>query len=357
MSIRVTHALTVLLFAVLAAQAFAQEADEGIHDDSVTLGKAQDVPPAHTVVGGDTLWGIAEQYFGDPYDWPKVWSFNPEITNPHWIYPGAMVQLRAGQPAQAPADGPTPPFVDNKPKAGQGIYLRDVGYLDEDAFDQAGFIVAAREEQMLLSNSDVAYVRFNKEAKPKPGEHYTVYRKINEDERLKVEKGELVRIMGTVRLDDYDEELDMGRATVVETLEAIERGYKIAPMMRRFSIVEPRTNEKNLKATVIAALFDTKVISNYQVVFLDVGEEQSVQNGNRFYIMRSGDEWRVSVHGRVGREVRTTVPLPEEPKRFPDEIVAEGLIVSVRPKTSALLITNTVRAVSIGDRVEMIEGH
>ncbi len=357
MNKRALEVVFAALLVGLAAGAFAQDS-ESVHDATTTLDGTPSVPDSHTVEGGDTLWDIANRYFRDPYEWPKVWSYNPEITNPHWIYPGALVNLRPGvEPVPGQAPGDTQGFLTRGAEEVQGIYLRDQGYLDPKAFDNAGFIVAAREEQMMMSDSDVVYVRLKKKAERNIGGNYTIYRRIRRAERLKVEKGELVRIMGTVRLDDYDEKLNMGHATIVETLEPIERGYKVAPMMRRFHMVEARENKMNLTAKVIAVLYDLKVISNYQLVFLDVGENKGVEEGNRFYVMRSGDEWRVSVKGRVGREIQTTVPLPEEPERFPDEIVAEGLVVSVRPTTSALLITNTVRAVSVGDRVEMVQGH
>src|SRR5207248_2604701 len=52
------------------------------------------VPPSHTVKKGDTLWDICDGYFGNPWQWPRVWSYNPEILNPHWIYPGEIVRLK-----------------------------------------------------------------------------------------------------------------------------------------------------------------------------------------------------------------------------------------------------------------------
>jgi hypothetical protein len=48
----------------------------------------------HVVSEGDTLWDISGHYFDDPWHWPQVWSWNPEITNPHWIYP--LDQIRPG---------------------------------------------------------------------------------------------------------------------------------------------------------------------------------------------------------------------------------------------------------------------
>ena len=51
------------------------------------------LPELHVVRSGDTLWDICFYYFNDPWQWPKVWSYNPQITNPHWIYPGDLVRL------------------------------------------------------------------------------------------------------------------------------------------------------------------------------------------------------------------------------------------------------------------------
>ena len=78
--------------------------------------------------------------------------------------------------------------------------------------------------------------------------------------------------------------------------------------------------------------------------------------GNRLYIVRQGDEWRKSAEGRVGREIETTVELPDPPKHYPWEVVALGRVVNVQAHTSAVLIEKAKRAVRMGDYAELRKG-
>ena len=63
--------------------------------------EGQFVPESHSVRRGDTLWDISGRYYTNPYAWPQVWALNPQLQNPHWIYPGDRIRLRD------PNEGPT----------------------------------------------------------------------------------------------------------------------------------------------------------------------------------------------------------------------------------------------------------
>jgi len=351
---------TSLWVAVMAGAAVAQidmkavDAESTLERELVEV--PADVPSTHTVMEGETLWDITESYYGDPYRWPQIWSYNPEITNPHWIYPDLELRLR-------PTDGnvvETAPTGFKRASVGRGgdqaVYMAEYGFLNDDALEDAGFIIGGNEEHMMMVDTDMTYVRFHAGVEPEIGRVYTVFRKMQEFERESWEKGELVRILGEIRLLDYDEERAVGRGLVINALEGLERGFRLAPIDRRFYWVDVVPAERSLRARVVASLYPRKLPSTNQIVFVNAGSEQGVVLGNRFYIVRQGDEWRRSAEGRIGREIETTVPLPDPPKHYPWEVIALGRVVNVQPNTSAILLEKATRAVRMGDFAELRKG-
>lgn len=52
-----------------------------------------DAPEQYVVKAGDTLWDISKVYLRDPWYWPEIWYVNPQVANPHLIYPGDVLRL------------------------------------------------------------------------------------------------------------------------------------------------------------------------------------------------------------------------------------------------------------------------
>lgn len=317
--------------------------------------RRRSVPETYTVRRGDTLWDVTGRYYGNPWEWPRVWSYNPEITNPHWIYPMDRVRLRPPGGTQAQLPDSTAPA---RQLAATGtVWLRGEGYLDREALDDSGVIIGSPEEQMMLSPQDDVYIRFEDDTQPQPGQQYTIFREMNPDERRSDEAGVLVRIFGAVRLRSYDSDRNIGRAVITEALDPIERGYRVAPVPPSFDMVSPVPNDRDLEGAVVATVRPRQLSSDQQVIFVNLGEEQGVRLGNRIFIVREGDRWRQNLEAptfEYGEVVdRGATPEPEE---YPPEIIAEGRVVNVRPNTAAMLVTRTIEEVVVGDRVEMRRG-
>ena len=94
-------------------------------------------------------------------------------------------------------------------------------------------------------------------------------------------------------------------------------------------------------------------------MFVPVGSEEGLQLGNRLYVVRAGDEWRrtLSAIGTSPTTVGGSSETPHDPEQLPDEVIAEGRIVSIRPHSAGLFITRATRTVDVGDRAELRDGY
>lgn len=57
----------------------------------------------YNIQGGDNLWDISKTLFGDGNYWPKVWSLNSSIKNPHLISPNNSIRFLLGDESEPPA--------------------------------------------------------------------------------------------------------------------------------------------------------------------------------------------------------------------------------------------------------------
>jgi hypothetical protein len=300
-----------------------------------------------------------------------LWSYNPEITNPHWIYPLDQVRLSSDVLAQdqaiASGEGGLPSVASGPGSTGAvvvpprlmtpgTVFLRDQGYLDDEALKAAGVVIGGNEEHMLMAHTDELYVRFAEGADIRAGQEYSIFQAIPQIDRAYEETGKLVRIFGTVTVRSYDRDKAVARGVLTEALDPIERGFSVAKVERRFELVPPKRNAANVVAHVIASVRPQSLLSYDNVVFLDVGHSQGVEPGNRFFVVRRGDNYIEAV-SEEGHKFTGSVPIPEyDPELFPKEVVAELRVVKVRKGTTIALVTRSDTDITYGDVAEMRAG-
>ena len=114
-------------------------------------------PDTYVVKRGDTLWDIAGRFLQRPWLWPEIWQANPQIRNPHLIYPGDVISLayldRLGVRA-GPRDGAP---VNAIPLAEVEPFLKDLRIYDR--IDQLPYVVGLEDDRLRGTRGQMAYVR------------------------------------------------------------------------------------------------------------------------------------------------------------------------------------------------------
>lgn len=334
---------------------------------SLTLGDGL-IPDPYIVKRGDTLWAICDTFFKNPYQWPRIWSYNPQIQNPHWIYPGDALRLRGpggdgGVTTATPQPQTSGNLIDRRRQvAPQTIFLRDTGFIDEDDKDNWGEITGAPVDKMFLTTTDQIYLKVGPGKDVKVGQELTIFRPVR-----KVAGGKLVQIQGSVTVNAWNEKDRVARATITETLDVIERGARIGPIGRKFDVVPPSRNEAEIKAQVLASVYPHNFYGQNQVVFIDKGADDGVKVGNRMFILRRGDGWRQSLASdvagsRIALEDESPAAVERVPSgvgdaKLPVEVIGELRVLQTKQHTSACLVTQSTREIELGDDAVARKGY
>jgi len=131
-------------------------------------------PMHYTVKRGDTLWGIASMYLKDPWLWPEVWIINPQVPNPHLIYPGdklalgygagGRLEVRLEQAGVARLDprlrsDPLQNAIPTIPYSAIAAFLSRPTLMTEDEIRHAPYVLAFRDMHQVAGNDIEVYVR------------------------------------------------------------------------------------------------------------------------------------------------------------------------------------------------------
>ena len=310
------------------------------------------VPELHVVRRGDTLWDIGWYYFNDPWQWPKIWSYNAQITNPHWIYPGDLVRLLPrgvfvsqgnGGTQLDPEPGPAKPNDPvPSPQRRTDVSVKQTAFVEKSDLQKSITIEGAVDEKVLLGVGDQVYLSYPAGKPPEVGKRYSVYVPGKPVKSGKNEYGSYVRLLGTVEVKSVKQD-KRARGVIVDANQEIERGAKVGPLLKTFQNVPTVAPTVDAQAPIVAMLTKDQLIGQGEVVFVSLGKSSGVKVGNRMFVIRRGDGKPDNMSNEIGSDDR----------RFPARALGEIVIVEVGEKVSIGLVTLSVQEMSVGDLVMM----
>lgn len=334
--------------------------EEEINDDPAPVEPAPEAPTRYTVQEGDTLWDISEMFLEDPWLWSEIWHINPQIRDPHLIYPGDEIVLffvddephirverdeeiyqttlpvERLQPRVRITPLPEPvPFL---PADAIRPLLSEPQILPADAFDELPYLLRSEDGRLMSSAGDRVYVRnLNEEGERR----FTVVRK--GDAYRDPETG---RLLGHRAIHVGEAELERRgdpatfRVTRAER-EALEGDRLVPGGQRRIQrSFFPRAPDQDMDGQILDVLGGVSLIGQYHAVAINRGSAHGLEEGHVLSVYRAGETVRDREAGLFGERVE-----------LPDEKAGLMMVFRVHDEVSYGLVMQATRDLRVGDRL------
>lgn len=282
-------------------------------------------PDKYTVVKGDTLWDISAHFLESPWKWPEVWSYNPQIKNPHLIYPGDVVYLEydaQGKPILRVSRGQatvkmapqvratrvdTP--IASIPLNAIRQFLGQPRVMSKREIDNAGYIISAKETRIMAGSGDTIYARGLIPGED-PSSTYAVlrigepYRNPGADsddilgyEALHVADAQVEDFgdPSTLRVKDSTRETIVGDRLVPKKASGLDQAFI------------PRPPETQIEGSIIAVIDGVSQIGQFQTVVLNKGDQDGLETGHVLAVYQHGK----TVRDAFGKNRGEKVTLPD----------------------------------------------
>lgn len=321
------------------------------------------LPDQYVIQPGDTLWDISSKFFGNPDNWPRLWSINEQITNPHWIYPGNIIAFVPGTDLDPPDmslqpgdmsihEGfatPTVYFEEGELECGPDIrfnvplasaqYAAPAILEDGRKTEMLGKVYKARTAALHQSEHDLVYLQLNDANYSDCGDVVSIlHRKARRVKHPEggARYGALYEVVGEARILTIKD--DIATAVVRRSYAEVVRGDLITvrvPTQVELEVEEPHGS---LEGVIIARLhqLETSMASVSEVVFLDRGRADGVRVGDSFYVTEQRDEY-------LDRD--------KEDRKLPPSVIARVVVVRVDESSSTAVVVQASRVVDVGHHV------
>jgi hypothetical protein len=344
-----------------------------------------DHPDTYVVQRGDTLWDIAGRFLRKPWLWPEIWQANPQVKNPHLIYPGDVISLAyLDRVAVQPGPREASP-INAVPLAEVEPFLKNLRVVDQ--FDQLPYVVGLEEDRLRGTQGQVVYVRGL--AAAQPGQRFAVVRPTQRYTRLDrtaccdlFHKDDLdYRGRRTIDFENYwtnavtpdngnellgFELMQVNAGTVTRgevggieastvLLDAEGREVRVGdrlipvdaqPYDLQFFPHAPRQQVEYGRARVLAIADMLTSGGPHDVVALSVGSRDGVDNGTVFSIWRVGSN--VADRVEYGPERSEDTISNESKVRLPDEFAGHVMVFRTFDKVSYGLVMDSIKPSRVG---------
>ena len=311
---------------------------------------AEGHPNEYVVQVGDTLWDIAGTFLKDPWFWPEIWYVNPDIVNPHLIYPGDVIGLvyidgqpritnvRASTYRLSPQARVTPlnEAIASIPYEDVAAFLSSGAILEKKQADALPYLLETRGDHLIASAGNVIYVRGLTDTAP--GTRYQI---VHIGDPLHDPDDN--RLIGYVGIPVGDGRLvrggDPATVALTDTSREAIPGDRLLPEDDDIPLnFFPRAPSTAIDGRIISVVGGVTQIGQYMVVVMNRGTNHGLSTGDVLTVFQTGEE----VEDRFGGG---KVTLPEEEagtvmvfKTF--DRISYGLVMEA---TEALHIHDAVR--------------
>jgi len=315
-------------------------------------------PDSYVVKPGDTLWGISSMFLRDPWYWPEIWYVNPQVENPHLIYPGDVLTLvyvdgqpqirssRAGVEAASGTDRLSPRIreepltaaVDTIPSEVIGPFLGRGMVLAKDEINDLPHIIALRDDHLVGATGNDAYVRgkiFGDAAS---------YSVVHIGDRLvDPEDGHLLGYEGIFVADGRIRRTG-DPATLVLSNSQREAMIGDRLVTQRESLplqFEPRAPNRPVEGLIVHVVDGMTQIGQYQVIVINRGARDGLEPGHVLSVWQVGSRVADPIDsGLFGRKVQ-----------LPDERAGTLMVFKTYDRLSYALVMQAEGPIHTLDRV------
>ena len=345
-----------------------------------------DHPDTYVVKRGDTLWDIAGRFLQRPWLWPEIWQANPQVKNPHLIYPGDVLSLayldrvamQPGQRSESPVNAVNLSEIEP--------FLKDLRIVD--SIEGLPYVVGLEDDRLRSSRGQVAYIKGLEGIAP--GQRYLVVRP---EKRYRfVERAGLC--CDLFQSEDLDARGDTFRGTgefwtnavfpskntemlgyelITQSTGTVTRGevagiqastllldaegrdvrvgdrlipVEAQPYDLQFFPHPPKEQQKYGRLTVMSVADKYRTGGPHDVIAISGGSREGIDNGTVFSIWRRGSSTVDTIKDGLDKDESLT--LFESKVRLPDEFAGHAMVFRTFNNVSYALVMSSVKPTMIG---------